>query len=103
MDGQTYAVAEYENQQNHTKNLTKIKTYIRPIFEPKGGRPLRGRLPFGANLGLMYVFRLLVCLHDFFDFPILAQHMFGHPFCNLKGWLGIILRSYVCSLQPSHG
>ena len=34
MDGQTYAVAEYENQQNHVKSL---ETYIKPIFEPKGG------------------------------------------------------------------
>ena len=50
MDDQTYAVAEYENQQNHAKNL---KTYIRPIFEPKGGRPLRGRPPFGASIGEM--------------------------------------------------
>ena len=47
MDGQTYAVAEYENQQNHAKNL---ETYIKPIFEPKGGRPLRGRPPFGASI-----------------------------------------------------
>ena len=50
MDGQKYAVAEYENQQNHAKNL---QTYIRPIFEPKGGRPLRGRPPFGASIGEM--------------------------------------------------
>ena len=34
MDGPTYAVAEYENQQNHPKNL---KTYIFQILAPKGG------------------------------------------------------------------
>ena len=40
MDGQTYAVADDEH----------LKTYIKPIFEPKGGRPLRGRPPFGASI-----------------------------------------------------
>ena len=34
MDGQTYAVAEYENQQNHAK---KLETYIPLILAPKGG------------------------------------------------------------------
>ena len=47
MDGQTYAVAEYENQQNHAK---KPKNLHQAIFEPKGGRPLRGRPRFGTNI-----------------------------------------------------
>ena len=46
MDGRKYAVAEYKNRQTHAKNL---KTYIRPIFEPEGGRSLCGRPPFGAS------------------------------------------------------
>ena len=55
MDGQTYAVAEYENPQNHAKNL---ETYIKRIFEPKGGGP------FAAAPLLVQVFercRLLGC------------------------------------------
>ena len=49
MDGPKYAVAEYENQQNHETKPSNLKTYIRPIFAPKGGR-LRGRPPFGASI-----------------------------------------------------
>ena len=49
MDEQKYAVAEYENEQNQRKP-SNLATYIRPIFEPKGGRPLRGRPPFGASI-----------------------------------------------------
>ena len=35
------------------------------------------------------VARLLRVLYEFDDFHILPQHMFAHPFCNLKAWLGI--------------
>ena len=72
------------------KKTRNLKTYIRPIFGPKGGRPLRRRPPFSAIIQEMQAARLLSFLHDFVDFHILPQHMFGHPFCNLKGWLGII-------------
>ncbi len=63
-----------------------IKTYIKPIIAPEMGAtaPL-----FGANIGLMYVFRLLGVLHGV-DFDTLQQPICDHPFCNLKGWLGII-------------
>ena len=50
MDGPKYAVAEYENQQNHAKKPKNLKTYIWPIFKPKGGRRLRRRPPFGASI-----------------------------------------------------
>ena len=49
MDGQKYAVAEYENQQNPQKKTENLKTYSRPIFAPKGRWPLRNRPPFGAS------------------------------------------------------
>ena len=32
------------------KTLSNLATYIRSLFEPKGGRPLRGRPPFGASI-----------------------------------------------------
>ena len=39
MDDQTYAVAEYENQQNHAKNLkTKKPTSIQYLHQKGGGR-----------------------------------------------------------------
>ena len=50
MDGPKYAVAEYENQQNHATKPKNLKNYMKPIFEPKEGRPLRGRPPFGASI-----------------------------------------------------
>ena len=34
---------------------------------------------------VLYVFCMI-----FVDFHTLPQHMFDHPFRNLKGWLGII-------------
>ena len=90
MDGQAYAVAEYENQLNHSKHLKPYKTCIRPMFATKGGAAA-SRLPLcGASIREMLVFRLLGFLLDFVDFHILPQHISGHPFCNLKGWLGII-------------
>ena len=50
MDGQQYALAEYENQQNHQTKPNNIKTDIMQIFEPKEWRTLRGRPPFGASI-----------------------------------------------------
>ena len=57
MDGQKYAVAEYENQANPAKKRKNLKTYIRPIFAPKGRWPLRGRPRFGSSTREMQVFR----------------------------------------------
>ena len=50
MDGQTYAVAEYENQQNHAKNLN---TYIWQTIAPKVVRRFRRRPAFGASIPQM--------------------------------------------------
>ena len=49
MDGPKYAVAEYENQQNHAKPKN-LKTYIRLTFKPKGGWRLLRRPPFGGSI-----------------------------------------------------
>ncbi len=37
----------------------------------------------------MYIFKLLSLVYDLVDFRILMQCIFGHLFCNLKGWRGI--------------
>ena len=66
-----------------------LKTYISRILAPKEGRPRSGRPLFWfkdwPDVGLFAV----ICLHDFVDFHILRQHIYGHSFCNIKGWLGI--------------
>ena len=82
MDGQ----AEYENQQNHAKNVATEKPTSGQYLNQKGGGH------FAAALLLVQVFERcwsLGFLYDFVDFHILPQHMFG-LFCNLKLWLGII-------------
>ena len=63
MNGQTYAVAENENQQNYEKHSNNRVTCMTPIF----AGIIRG----------VYVARLLRFLHDFVDFHISTQHMFG--------------------------
>ena len=87
MDGKKHAVAELENQQNLAK---KTKAYISRILAPKGGgreavAPLWWK--YWPDVGFLFLFSFL---QDFVDFHILPQHVFGHPFCNLKGCLGMI-------------
>ena len=88
MDGQKYSVAEYENKKTCEKP-SNIATYISPRFEPKGGGRFAAA-PILVQIFEMQVATLLGFLHDSVDSHILPQHIFGHPFCNLKGWLGII-------------
>ena len=88
MDGKQYAVAEYGSQQTHANNLATSKPTSLKYLPKRGG-------PFATPMRMymirkMKVARLVGFLYDFVDFHILPQHIFGHPFCNLKGWLGII-------------
>ena len=50
MDGQKYAVADYENQQSHATNLTTKQPTSSQYLHEEEGRPLRGRPPFGARI-----------------------------------------------------
>ena len=54
-----------------------------------GGDPPCKQVQFG-RMFCMLKFRFLDFLYDFIDFHILQRFILGHPFCNLKGWLGII-------------
>ena len=49
MDGQKYAVAEYENQQHHAKQLTTSKPTSVQYLNQKEGAASRPP-PFGASI-----------------------------------------------------
>ena len=74
MDGQTYDVAEYENQQHHAKNLN---TYISPILVPKGGAAAKRPPPFWCkywpDVGF-YVFCMILLIFIFCHSICLAIH-----------------------------
>ena len=65
----------WKSTKSTKKKTKKLKTHIRQIFAPEGGRPLRGRPPFGASMRRMLFCRLLGFLHDFVNSHILPQHM----------------------------
>ena len=70
MDDTKYAVAEYENQQNHAKNLKKTTSF--EYSHQKGGG--------GEAAALLLVQILVWCrflgfLQDFVDFHIPQRHI----------------------------
>ena len=72
----------------------------RPALESAGGQDAEGLAAQGwlyekaapvACYDLWVSATLLrFFLHEFVHFHILPQHILGHPFCNLKGWLCFI-------------
>ena len=75
MDGQKYAVAEYENKKKHAKNLAAKKPTSLQYLPQKGGAAAKRPPPFWFEYWPDVAFWVVRFLHDFVDFHILPMQV----------------------------